>query len=149
MTNAAFGFQTVPPAPGREAPAQPRTSEGAAEPRGKEEGPPPGGGGLLGGLFPLLLFIPLLILLFWSSRSQQKKQEQAVAQLKKGDRVLTQSGLVGRLLEIDQRYAKVELAPGVKVQILRSSLLGRDTEEASGKKAPASSSDKDKDKDKS
>ena len=77
-----------------------------------------------------LMFIPLLIFMFWQSRSQQKKQEAAVSALKKGDRVLTQSGLVGRLLEIDSRYARIELAPGVKVQVLKSSLSGRDADEA-------------------
>jgi preprotein translocase subunit YajC len=77
-----------------------------------------------------LMFVPLILLLFWQTRSQQKKQEQAVAGLKKGDRVVTQSGLIGRLLEIDQRYAKLELAPGVKVSVLRSSLAGRDSEDS-------------------
>ena len=77
-----------------------------------------------------LMFIPLLIFMFWQSRSQQKKQEATVAALKKGDRVLTQSGLIGRLLEVDSRYARIELAPGVKVQVLRSSLSGRDGDDA-------------------
>lgn len=80
-------------------------------------------------LFPLLLLVPLLILMFWSTRSQQKKQQHAVATLKKGDRVLTQSGLVGKLVELGDRYAKVEVAPGVKVDILKSGLLGKDTAE--------------------
>lgn len=80
-------------------------------------------------LFPLLLLVPLLILMFWSTRSQQKKQQQAVASLKKGDRVLTQSGLVGKLIELGDRYAKVEVAPGVKVDILKSGLIGKDNAE--------------------
>jgi preprotein translocase subunit YajC len=80
-------------------------------------------------LFPLLLLVPLLFLMFWSSRSQQKKQKQAVEALKKGDRVLTQTGLVGKLVEMGDRYAKIEVAPGVKVDILRSGLLGKDTVE--------------------
>jgi preprotein translocase subunit YajC len=67
--------------------------------------------------------------MLWSSRSQQKKQAAALADLKKGDRVLTQSGLVGKLVEIGDRYAKVELAPGVKVEVLKSGLLGRDVGE--------------------
>ncbi len=78
-------------------------------------------------LFPILLLLPLLFIMFWSSRSQQKKQQAALTALKKGDRVLTQSGLVGKLVEIGDRYAKVELAPGVKVDILKSGLLGKDT----------------------
>jgi preprotein translocase subunit YajC len=83
---------------------------------------------------PILLLVPLLVLMFWSSRSQQKKQAQALDGLKKGDRVLTQSGLVGKLIELGDRYAKVELAPGVKVEVLKSGLLGKDTGEAQAAK---------------
>lgn len=79
--------------------------------------------------FPLLLVVPLLLLMFWTSRSQQKKQQAAVSDLKKGDRVLTQSGLVGKLVEMGDRYAKVELAPGVKVEMLKSGVLGKDNAE--------------------
>jgi preprotein translocase subunit YajC len=76
-----------------------------------------------------LILIPFILIMFFQSRSQTKKQEATIASLKKGDRVLTQSGLVGRLLSIEGRYAKLELPPsGTKVTILRSGLLGRDTE---------------------
>lgn len=78
-------------------------------------------------LFPILLLVPLLVLMFWSSRSQQKKQAAAISTLKKGDRVLTQSGLVGKLVDVGDRYAKVEVAPGVKIEMLKSGLLGKDT----------------------
>jgi preprotein translocase subunit YajC len=81
-------------------------------------------------IFPLLLFVPLIFFLFLSSRSQQKKQQAAISALKKGDRVLTQSGLVGKLIELGDRYAKVEIAPGVKVDVLKSGLVGKDTPEA-------------------
>jgi preprotein translocase subunit YajC len=78
---------------------------------------------------PLLLLVPLLLVMLFSSRSQQKKQQAAVAALKKGDRVLTQSGLVGKLVEVGDRYAKIEIAPGVKVDIVKSGLLGKDNPE--------------------
>jgi preprotein translocase subunit YajC len=130
---ATFAFQNVPPAPGRAGDPGAGTVQQPAGGPESAPGPSPEGG--IFGILPLLLFIPLLIFLFWSSRSQQKKQDATIASLKKGDRVLTQSGLVGRLLEVDQRYAKLELSPGVKVTVLRTSLIGRDTEESSGKKA--------------
>ncbi len=88
-------------------------------------------------MLPLLLLVPFIFLLFWSSRSQQKKQQTAISQLKKGDRVLTNGGFAGKLVEIGDRFAKVELAPGVKVDVLKSSLLGKDsveTAEAADKK---------------
>jgi preprotein translocase subunit YajC len=75
----------------------------------------------------LLMMVPLFLLMWWMGRSQQKRQEKALSALKKGDKVLTQSGLVGKLLEVGDRYAKVELAPGVKVELLKTSLLGKDT----------------------
>lgn len=136
MHFAVFAFQNVPPAP-RGTPSQPvervPSNDGAP--------PAPPGGGLMGMLFPLLL-VGMLIFIFWSSRSQQKKQDTAISQLKKGDRVVTQSGLIGRLVEIEPRYAKIEIAPGVKVQVLRTSLSGRDAEDTSQKKDEPSSDKK-------
>lgn len=87
-------------------------------------------------LFPLLL-VGMLIFIFWSNRSQQKKQEATIAGLKKGDKVVTQSGLVGRLVDLEPRYVRLEIAPGVKVQVLRTSLAGRDADDASQKKEKA------------
>jgi preprotein translocase subunit YajC len=91
-----------------------------------------------------LLLVGMLVFLFWSSRSQQKKQDTAISGLKKGDRVVTQSGLIGRLVEIEPRYAKLEIAPGVKVQVLRTSLSGRDADDASAKKEKSESSSEQK-----
>ncbi len=82
----------------------------------------------MGPLMPMLLMlVPLFLLMWWMSRSQQKRQEKALSALKKGDKVITQGGLIGKLLEVGDRYAKVELAPGVKVELLKTSLLGKDT----------------------
>jgi preprotein translocase subunit YajC len=124
-------FQAVPPAPGRpEAPGAQPAQPAAPPAPGQTQQPPSGGGeqpGAFSMLFPILLLLPLLFIMFWSSRSQQKKQQTALASLKKGDRVLTQSGLVGKLVEVGDRYAKLELAPGVKVELLKSGLLGKDT----------------------
>ena len=75
------------------------------------------------------LVVALMIPLLLSQRSQSKKQAAAVAALAKGDRVLLQSGLIGKLVELGDRYAKVELSPGVKVDVLKTSLLGKDSPE--------------------
>ncbi len=90
-------------------------------------------------LIPLML-VGMLVFMFWSSRSQQKKQDAAISQLKKGDRVVTSSGLIGRLVDLEPRYAKLEIAPGVKVQVLRTSLTGRDADDTTAKKDPKAES---------
>lgn len=135
MNFGVFAFQAVPDAPRLEgtsstsAPASGDAGSGASSP----------GFSLL---TPLLILIPFVVIMFLQNRSQQKKQETAIASLKKGDRVLTQSGLVGRLVSIEGRYAKLELPPsGTKVTILRTGLLGRDTEE---EPSPQASSEKPK-----
>lgn len=131
MDFAVVAFQAVPPAPGRTGPPAPAQAQ-KAPPGGDGPAPPPPGGAF-SMLFPLLL-VGMLVFIFWSSRSQQKKQDTAVATLKKGDRVVTQSGLIGRLVDLEPRYAKLEIAPGVKIQVLRTSLSGRDAEETPQKK---------------
>ncbi|HEX2882561.1 MAG TPA: preprotein translocase subunit YajC [Polyangiaceae bacterium] len=129
---AVLAFQAVPaPSPGDSTSAAPAASQ--VQPSAPSEAP---GGGLLG-ILPLLLFVPLILLVVWQGRSQQKKQEAAISGLKKGDKVVTQGGIVGRLSEIDSRYARLEIAPGVKLQVLRSSLAGRDTEVGSAQTTPS------------
>jgi preprotein translocase subunit YajC len=81
------------------------------------------------GYLPLVLIAVMIPLLLLSSRSQSKKQAAVISSLAKGDRVLLQGGVVGKLVELGDRYAKVEIAPGVKVDFLKNSLLGKDTPE--------------------
>jgi preprotein translocase subunit YajC len=86
--------------------------------------------GGLGGMLPMLIMVvPLILLMVFTSRSNSKKQKKLLESLQKGDRVITQGGLVGKLVEIGDRYAKVELAPGMKVEFLKSGLLGKDDAE--------------------
>lgn len=80
----------------------------------------------MGAVFPLLLVVPMILVMWYSNRGQQKRQKEMEDRLKVGDRVLTQSGLVGKLLEKGERYVKIEIAPGVKAQMLRSSVVGLD-----------------------
>jgi len=83
--------------------------------------------------------LPFILILFFQSRSQTKKQEANIAGLKKGDRVITQSGLIGRLVSIEGRYAELELLPSrTKVTILRTGLVGRDAEGEASSSSEAS-----------
>jgi preprotein translocase subunit YajC len=94
----------------------------------------------------LVAFLPVVLFMYFTSRSQQKKQKELESKLKKGDRVVTTSGLVGKLVEIDaSRHVKLEIAPGVKVQMLRTAITGLDVEDPASAKTnddTASSGDK-------
>jgi preprotein translocase subunit YajC len=77
----------------------------------------------------LIMFLPMLLVIFLLNRSQGKKQKELESKLKKGDRVVTSAGLIGKITEMGTRYAKLELAPGVKVTVLKSSIQGLDSGE--------------------
>ena len=129
-----FAFQAVPdsPHPG----SAPSSGTGQPAPPGDGGAPPPSSLGLF---TPLLILLPFILILFFQSRSQTKKQEANIAGLKKGDRVVTQSGLIGRLVSIEGRYAELELLPSrTKVTILRTGLVGRDAEGEASSSSEAS-----------
>src|SRR5690606_27800641 len=133
---AAFAYQgqptppARPPAPGEAAPAAPvapvaaaaqgKSAEGQPSRQADPQGPPPESPGLMSMAPMLLLMVGLFGFMWWTNRSQQKKQAKLLDDLKKGDRVLTQSGLMGKLIEKTDRVATIEIASGVKVKILSS-----------------------------
>jgi preprotein translocase subunit YajC len=87
-------------------------------PAGQQQSAPSPLANLLMPLLLLLVFVPM----FFMMNRRQKKEQEARAALKKGDRVMTNSGLVGELVETDDRIAKVKIAPGVTVQILANTV---------------------------
>jgi preprotein translocase subunit YajC len=113
VTTLAF-LQQVPPKGAAPAAADPGTT--SAPGGAPQQAPPPGGGLFM--LLPLLIFLPFIFLSF----RRQKKEQEARSALKKGDRVVSNSGLVGELVEVDERFAKVKIAPGTTVQMLAQSV---------------------------
>jgi preprotein translocase subunit YajC len=128
------------PAPGRTgaAPAAPAEGQPSPPPAGGQEGQPAPFGG---GAFSFLILALPLLLIFLMTRSQNKKQKQLEANLKVGDRVFTQSGILGRITDINPNSprVKLEIAPGVNVQILKSAIQGADPGEVA---ADAKAADK-------
>jgi preprotein translocase subunit YajC len=94
-----------------------------------------GGGGQGGGLtafLPLILIV--VVFYFLLIRPQQKRQKEhknMVAALRKGDKVVTNSGIFGTIVGMDDQENKVvlKIAENVKVEFLKSSIAGRVGEE--------------------
>lgn len=66
-------------------------------------------------------------LIFWflilrPQMRQQKEQKAKLDALKKGDEVLTGGGFIGKVLRVDENYVDIELAPGMKVKALKSTI---------------------------
>jgi preprotein translocase subunit YajC len=76
-------------------------------------------------LVPLILIF--LIMYFLLIRPQQKKlkEHQAmVAALRRGDQVVTQGGLIGKVTKVKDEVGEieVEIAPNVNVRVVRSTV---------------------------
>jgi preprotein translocase subunit YajC len=78
---------------------------------------------------PIMSFLPLVILFgvfyFMLIRPQMKRakeQRAMVAALSKGDEVLTNGGLLGRIDDISEQFVSLEIAAGVIVRMRRDAV---------------------------
>ena len=88
-----------------------------------------GGAGMLGALLPfLLMFAVLYFLLIRPQQKRQKKQQAVLEKLKSGDRVITNGGIFGVIVNFNDKNKSVVLKVGgqdaTKLEILRSSIAG-------------------------
>ena len=88
-----------------------------------------GGAMDLKGILPMVL--PLLaiwyFLLIRPQQKQMKDQGTLLAGLKKGDEVVTQSGLLGKIYAVADKIITLEIANGVRIRVLKTSIQSRIT----------------------
>lgn len=84
------------------------------------------GGGLIQFLPMVFIFVIFYFLLIAPMRKKQKKQQELLAQLKRGDEVVTGGGLFGRIAAFDEAHGVVilQIADNVKIKVLRTSIVG-------------------------
>ena len=90
------------------------------------------GGGMS---FPVMMALMLGIMYFMVIRPQsneRKKLEKAIAELQKGDQVLTSSGIYGTVVRMEADRAVLQIADGVKVDFARSAITSIVTSGAKG-----------------
>jgi preprotein translocase subunit YajC len=93
---------------------------------------------------PLLQFAPMVFifvifyfLLIAPMRRKQKKAQEMLSQLKKGDEVITNAGIFGRVAALDEQrgFVVLQIADNVKVKVLRSAIAGLANEPEAAKPA--------------
>jgi len=85
------------------------------------------GGGTAGALtsfIPLILiFVIMWFLLIRPQQKKAKEHQAMVAALRRGDEVITQGGLIGKITKVkDDGEAELEIAPNVKVRVLKGTI---------------------------
>ncbi|MDJ0641458.1 MAG: preprotein translocase subunit YajC [Erythrobacter sp.] len=68
-----------------------------------------------------------MVVIFWfliirPQMKRQKEHQEKVAGLKKGDQVVTQGGLVGKIAKVEDDYVHIDLAQGVRVKAVRHTI---------------------------
>ncbi len=73
---------------------------------------------------PLILIFAIMYFLLIRPQQKKVKQHQAmVAGLRRGDQVVTQGGMIGKVVKVkDDGEIEVEIADGVKVRIVQSTI---------------------------
>ena len=78
--------------------------------------------GLLGLLFPIVLIVIFYFLLIRPQTKRAKEHKQMVTALKKGDEVVTNGGLLGRITEVGENFIELEVAEGLKLKVQKFSI---------------------------
>lgn len=70
------------------------------------------------------IFAVMYFLMIRPQAKKQKEQQELLNSLKVGDQVITQSGLFGKISEMNDQTINLTIAQGVQVKILRSQIMG-------------------------
>ena len=75
------------------------------------------------GWLPIVGMVAIFWFLIIRPQMRQQKEHQAkVAGLKRGDEVVTAGGLVAKVTKVEDTYAELEIAKGVKVRAVKSTI---------------------------
>lgn len=91
------------------------------------QAPAPGaqpGGGLVAFLPFVLMFVVIYFLMIRPQQKQAKQHRDYLHSLKAGDEVVTNSGIFGKIEDIDDRTVRLEIARDVRIRVLKSQIAG-------------------------
>ena len=90
---------------------------------------PAGGGSPLATYLPFLqiglIFVIMYVLLIRPQQKRQQDLQKMQGELKKGDRVVTQAGIIGTIAGIGDDTATLQVDRDVKIEFQRTAIVGR------------------------
>lgn len=82
----------------------------------------PGGEGISFIIPIVLMFAIMYFLLLRPQQKRMREHKEMVANVRRGDTVVTSGGIIGKVVKVDEKELQVEIAQGVRVKVLRSTL---------------------------
>ncbi len=70
----------------------------------------------------VLIFVVMYFLLIRPQQQRVKAHQRKVNAISRNDQVVTAGGLVGKVVRVDDDYADVEIAQGVKVKVVKATI---------------------------
>lgn len=70
----------------------------------------------------ILIFAVMYFLLIRPQQQRVKAHQRKVSAIGRNDQVVTAGGLVGKVVRVDDEYADVEIAQGVKVKVVKATI---------------------------
>lgn len=93
-----------------------------------------GGGSVIWTFLPFIaIFAIFYFLVIMPQRKQQEEVKDMVAQLKTGDEVVTNGGIVGKIIEVRDTSFIIRSADKSNLEIARSAVVGRRGDEVAKK----------------
>ncbi|MGH8599315.1 MAG: preprotein translocase subunit YajC [Burkholderiales bacterium] len=75
------------------------------------------------GILPIvLMFVILYFLMIRPQMKRAKEQKSMLEALQKGDEVVTNGGVVGRISRLNESYVTLEVASNVEIKVQRPSI---------------------------
>ena len=81
-----------------------------------------GDAGLMSFLPIILMFVLLYFLMIRPQMKRAKEQKAMIEALQKGDEVVAIGGLIGKIVELGDQYATLEIAPEIKITVQRPAI---------------------------
>lgn len=87
--------------------------------------PPPSIGRMLFDMLPMLALVWLIFyfMVIRPHETKSKAQQKMISELKRGDTVSTQAGIIGKVVSVEDDHVLVEVANNVKIKFERSKVL--------------------------
>ena len=83
----------------------------------------PSGQDTLMGLLPMILMFVILYFLMIRMQMKKAKEHKAMVEaLQKGDEVVTQGGVAGRITKVGDNYVKLEVADNVEISVQKPAI---------------------------